>query len=271
MKLSALVASGALVLIPASARADGVDGGGDRPMQLTTGFGIMSVHAPDLAVTRTRFTLSPEFTFSKRLTIAPTVRLHSMNLDLREKNGMPFDLSITLPWQPTFGARVDYDLVDASRFRLTLRGEFESPLSANEARIGSYTPKRELSTTPIDIDTLRNHVVATHLWRSASASVVASTRLGRFRPYLEVGYIVIDSALTVNFDSSAGTLLANANVHPDRFYSDGAAAPFYLAGTYLDIGKGFSLRLGGSYAAVAENKLLVGEAALVVPIDIPHF
>ncbi len=271
MKLSAFIACGVLLALPASARADGARAKEDQPVHLAAGFDYMSVRTPEVTIARRRFTLSPEFSFGSRLTIAPTARLTSTSLDLREQDNLPLDLSLTLPWDPSIGSRAELRMVDVWRFRLSLRGEFEFPLSQNQVHIDSYTPKRELLIAPIDVDTLRNHVQVNHLWRSGSGSLVLSGRIGPVRPYAEFGVMAIDSSLALSPDRKAQSVLDAQKVRLDRFYQEGGVSPFYTIGAHVDLGKGFSVRLGGSYFTTGERSLFITEGAFVVPLDIVRF
>lgn len=271
MKLVASVLFTLLLLSTSTARAEPSAVEDGHPVRLATGFGVMSSRESDTSITRYRFTMGPEFSCGDRLTLAPFVRLSSTSIDLRQKNEMPFDLALTLPWQPTVGARADVRLFDAWKFRLTLRGEFEAPLGENQAHINSFSPKGELTKVPIDVDTIRNHVQVAHEWRSVSGSLVLSLDLGRFRPYVDVGYLVIDSSIVATFDKEASGLLADAKVRPNRFYNDGTHSIFYVAGTTVDLGKGFGLRLGGTLIPAGDKLFYAGEGAFLIPLDIPKF
>jgi hypothetical protein len=271
MKLVVSAIAALLLLVSSTARAEPSAAGDGSPVRLATGFGVMSSRESDTSVTRYRFTMGPEIACGDRLTLAPFLRMNSTTIDLREKNDMPFDLSLTLPWQPTIGARADVRLFDAWKFRLTLRGEFEAPLGENRANINSFSAKGELAKVPIDVDTIRNHVEVQHEWRSVSGSLVLSLDLGRFRPYVDVGYMVIDSSIVATFDKDASRLLADAKVRPNRFYNDGTSSLFYVAGTSIDLGKGFGLRLGGTIIPAGDKFFYAGEGAFLIPLDIPKF
>lgn len=272
MKLFAVfpLAAG-LLFLASSAHAEGATDEEGRRARLAASVGVMSSHDKENSVIRNRFTLSPEFAFGGRLIVAPLIRLNSTMIGLRESNGLPFNLSLALPWQPTLGARADYRLFDVWRLSFNLRGEFESPLGENQARIESYVPKRMLVQVPIDIDLLRSHVQIDHLWRSASGSLMISARIGRFRPFVELGYMVIDSSLMVTFDKQTSSLLASAKVHPNRFLNNGISSPFYMAGLHVDLGRGFQLRLGGALFAYDDMRFLAAEGTLAIPIGIPGF
>jgi hypothetical protein len=272
MKLVASVLFTLLLLFSSTARAEPSAPEDGHPVRLATGFGVMTSRDSDTSVTRYRFTMGPEFSYGDRLTLAPFLRMNSTTIELREKNDMPFDLSLTLPWQPTVGARADVRLFDAWKFRFTLRGEFETPISENRANINSFTAKGELAKVAIDADTIRNHVEVAHDWRAVSGSLVLSLDLGRVRPYVDVGYMVIDSSIVATFDQKAAGLLADAKVRPNRFYNDGTSSLFYIAGAQVDLGRGFGFRLGGTFIPAGDDKFFyAGEGAFVIPLDIPKF
>ncbi len=268
MKLSALVLGGVFLLIPASAHADGVDQETDRPVHLAAGFDVLSLRSSSISITRTRFTLSPEFTFGSRFLVAPLVRMSSTSFDLREQSNLPLDLSLTLPWEPSLGSRVEFRCPDVWRFRFTFRGEFEAPFAQNQVHIDSYTPKRELLAAPIDVDTLRNHVQVNHLWRTASSSLVLSAGIGPVRPYVEFGYMMIDSSLALSPDRKAQSVLEARKVRLDRFYQEGESSMFYNVGAHINFGNGFGARLGGAYVPYQDKRFLAGEATIVIPLDL---
>jgi len=271
MKLAAGFGLLAVLCFPLSARAEGDDttDGGNR-LRLETGFGILTSQSDDTGITQMHVGFAPEFTFGGgRFTIAPFFAMGTTSIDLRQKGGMPFDTSLTLPWQPSLGARLGVRLFRYEWFDLSLRGEFEFPLSENSAYISSFTPQGDLAALDIDIDTLRNHVTVSHLWTRAAVTARLGAHVGWWHPYVDVGLLHIDSRLAVQFDEEALALLNGADVSPDRYYSDSYSSFYYLVGSDFDLGHGFGLRVGVTLLPTDNSVFFRAEAGLLIPISLP--
>lgn len=264
----ALLAS---ILCPLSALADDRDPEDVKPVRAVVGFGSIAMRDKEVYLLRNRFHLGGEFSHETRLTISPFVRLYSTTIDLHEKDDLPLDLSLNLPWQPVAGGSIEYLLWRLPRFMLSIRGTFETPLAENEATLDEYIPHGTLKDAPIDIDTLRQHVTVRHMWRGASASLIATGVFGPFRPKVEVGYLLLDSSLAVDFDETASTLLKTAQVNPDRFYDDGVSTPYYAAGLDIELALGFAIRFAGTVIPTGEKLFIAAEFGVVVPIDVIEF
>ena len=143
----------------------------DFAIRLETGFGGLWSSTPETEITQLRFTLAPEITYRGTFFIAPMVRMTQTTIGLRQTDALPFDASLSLPWQPSLGARVGLHLFRYRWFRMSVRGEFEFPLGGNEAYVSSFTPRGVLTDVPIDVVTLRNHVRVSHNWRSVMAAL----------------------------------------------------------------------------------------------------
>ncbi len=259
----------ALCIIPAAARADppGTPRS-DYSARLEAGFGAWTSRQSDTTVSQYRFTLAPEFAWRDTLTVAPMLRMTTTSIDLRQKDGMPFDASLSLPWQPSLGLRLGVTALRFHWFRLGFRGEVEFPLGENDAYVSSFTPRGEIAGLPIDVDTLRNHVQVRHLWSSAMGAVTLGGQFGRFRPYVDLGYMYIQSRLSVNFDAEANGLLNDAHVNPQRFYDSGTSTFYYMLGTDVDLGRGFGLRLTTTLLPTGDRLFFAAEGSIFVPFDL---
>ncbi|MEY4744131.1 MAG: hypothetical protein RL272_76 [Candidatus Parcubacteria bacterium] len=269
MKLLAGIACVAALCISSVARAD--EPSAAPPVfsaRLEAGFGTWVSRAPDTNVLQMRFTLAPEFSYRDRLRVAPFIRMTTTNIDLLQRDGMPFDASLSLPWEPSLGARVTVDMIRFWRLHLIATGEFEFPLGENRAWIGSFTPRGAISDVRVDIDTLRNHVTVGHQWRSVQGALrLQGDFFGWWHPYLDLGYMYIDSRLAVNFDAQATQLLATANAHPSRYYDSSTSSFYYMLGSEFDLGRGFGLRLNATVLPTSDRLFFAGEANLLIPFD----
>lgn len=243
----------------------------DLAMRLETGFGGLYSNSDETQIGQLRFTLAPEFTYRGTFFIAPMVRMTQTSIDLRQMDSMPFDASLSLPWQPSLGARVGMHLFRYRWFRMSVRGEFEFPLGENQAYVSSFTPRGTLTDVPIDVDTLRNHVRITHNWRSIMGVVTLGADVSWWHPYIDLGVLSLDSRLAVDFDSEAAALLSSADVNPERFYGDTTTTFFYTVGSRFDLGRGFGLKLHATLLPTSDRILFMGETALVVPLDFSSF
>lgn len=243
----------------------------DLAMRLETGFGGLYSNESDTEITQLRFTLAPEFTYRGTFFIAPMVRMTQTSIGLRQIDSMPFDASLSLPWQPSLGARVGMHLFRYRWFRMSVRGEFEFPLGENQAYVSSFTPRGTLTDVPIDVDTLRNHVRITHNWRSIMGVVTFGADVAWWHPYVDVGVLSLDSRLAVDFDSEAAALLSSADVNPERFYGSATTTFFYMVGSRFDLGRGFGLKVHATLLPTSDRVLFMGETALVVPLDFSSF
>ena len=235
---------------------------------LETGFGTWVASGTDNSIHQTRFTLAPVFDFKNRLRLAPFVRLTTTDVELLQKNNMMFDASLALPWQPSLGGRFSYDVIKAWRLHFILVGEFEFPLGENRGRIDSFTPKGQIADQHIDLETLRNHVTIDHRWNSFQGALRVKGDFGWWHPYVDVGYMSISGRLAVNFDSTAISLLKNANISPDRQYDASGKSLFYMIGSEFDLGKGFSIRLNGTVLPSANSAFYAGEVYFVFPLNL---
>lgn len=238
----------------------------DFSARLETGFGTWVSRGSDTNVLQMRFTLAPEFSYRNRLRVAPFIRMTTTDIDLMQKNGLPFDASLSLPWQPSLGARVSVDMVQFWRLHLIAMGEFEFPLGENRAWLSSFTPRGEIANAPVNIDSLRNHVAVDHQWRSVQGNLRLLGDFGWWHPYVDLGYMYIDSRLAVTFDAEASQLLATAHTTPDRFYNSGESTFFYMLGSEFDLGRGFGLRLNATLLPTSDRVFFAGEANLLIPL-----
>lgn len=269
MKLLAGLACAAALCVSSVAHAD--EPSATPPefsARLEAGFGTWVARGPDTNVLQMRFTIAPEFSYRDRLRIAPFVRMTSTNIDLMQKDGMPFDASLSLPWEPSLGARVTVDMVRFWRLHLIALGEFEFPLAENHAWIRSFTPRDGISDVHVDIDTLRNHVTVGHQWRSVQGALRLQGDFAWWHPYIDLGYLYIDSRLAVNFDAQATQLLTTADVHPSRYYDSSMSTFFYMVGSEFDLGRGFGLRVNATLLPTSDRLFFAGEASLLVPFDL---
>lgn len=266
--LAGLVTCVAALCIASVARADEPSATPpDFSARLEAGFGTWVARGPDINVLQMRFTLAPEFSYRDRLRIAPFIRMTSTNIDLMRKDGMPFDASLSLPWEPSLGARVSVDMVRFWRLHLLAVGEFEFPLGENHAWIGSFTPRGKISDVRIDIDSLRNHVTVGRQWRSVQGALRLQGDFSWWHPYVDLGYLYIDSRLAVNFDEQATQLLTTANVHPSRYYDSSTSTFFCMIGSEFDLGRGFGLRVNATLLPTSDRLFFAGEANLLIPFD----
>lgn len=267
MKPIAGIALVAALVFAKEARADDTSASSVR---LETGFGTWVSHGSDSNLRQTRFTLAPEFDYANKLRLAPFVRMTDTEIDLLQKNDMSFDASLSLPWQPSLGARVSYDVFQAWRLHFILVGEFDIPLGENRARIESFTPRGKIADQQIDLEALRNHVTIDHRWRTLQGALRVKGDIGWAHPYVDLGYMSIDGRLAVNFDQTSSTMLKGANLSPDRHYDAGGNSFYYMVGTEIDLGKGFQLRLNGTMIPTGSRTFYAGEAFLVIPLNL-HF
>jgi hypothetical protein len=257
-----------------AARAEGPTAGAAPPpiAKLDVGFGITELRQDDTHVRQSRLTIAPEFSLGHDVSITPLVRLTTTSIDLLQKDSMPFDASLSFPWQPSLGARLSYGIVHYKWFRLELNGEFEVPLGQNRAWLSSFTPRGAISQLDVNVDTLRNHVTVDHDWRTFMATTRVQGDFGRFHPYVDMGFLMMSGRLAVNFDSTAISLLQTANFSPDRFYDSGSSSPYYMLGLKVDLGKGFALRASGMVLPWTDDKMFYSaEGAVVIPLDFIHF
>lgn len=269
MKLTAAVAFVATLGISSVASAQETHAPPpDFSARMEAGFGTWVSRGGDTNVLQMRFTLAPEFSYRDRLRIAPFIRMTTTDIDLLQKNGLPFDASLSLPWQPSLGARISVDMVQFWRLHLIAMGEFEFPLGQNRAWLSSFTPRGELADTHVNIDSLRNHVAVDHQWRTVQGNLRLLGDFGWWHPYIDLGYLYVDSRLAVNFDGEASELLSTANVTPDRFYNSGDSTFFYMLGSEFDLGRGFGLRINATFLPTADRVFFAGEANLLVPLNL---
>lgn len=258
----------ALLSLPAPVSAADGEAEDVPPARIAAGFGAMAHSEKEVYLLRERFHLGAEFSIG-RLTLSPFVRMYATSIDLHGKDDLPFSLTISLPWQPVLGTGIEYRLWESRLFFLSLRGEFESPFSENKATLEGYRPDSEFASVPIDGDTLRQHVTVLHLWRGGSASVHAGMILGRIRPRIELGYMSFESSISASFDDTVKPLLDAADVHPDRFYANGASSFYYATGADVHLGDGFALRGSGTVIPVGGEVFVTAELLLIVPIFSP--
>lgn len=236
-------------------------------IRLETGFGGLWSNASDAQITQLQFTIAPEFTYRGTFFIAPMLRMTQTTIDLRENPDLPFDASLSLPWQPSLGARVGLHLFRYRWFRMSVRGEFEFPLGLNEAHVTSFTPRGALTDVPIDVDTLRNHVTVTHNWRRVAGVLTLSADVAWWHPYVDLGVLSIESRLAANFDPEATELLRTAEVNPQRFYDNSVTTFYYAVGSRFDLGRGFGLRVNATLLPASDNMLFAADGAFIVPLD----
>ena len=267
MKLIAAAAFVAALCASSVARAQGSAPAPDLSARLEGGFGTWISRGGDTNVLQMRFTIAPEFSYMNRLRIAPFIRMTTTDIDLLQKNGLPFDASLSLPWQPSLGTRLSVDMVQFWRLHLIAMGEFEFPLTQNRAWLSSFTPRGELADTHVNIDSLRNHVAVDHQWRTVQGNLRLMGDFGWWHPFVDLGYMYVDSRLAVRFDGEASQLLSTANVTPDRFYNSGESTFFYMLGSQFDLGRGFGLRINTTFLPTDTRIFFAGEASLLVPLD----
>lgn len=262
----------AVLLVPLAAHAQETPPPRDFSARFETGFGAWTSRTPETSVFQYRFTLAPEFAYRDIVRIAPIFRMTGTNIDLRQKDGMPFDSSLTFPWQPSLGLRLHLQMLHYHWFRMGLRGEVEFPLGENSAWISSFTPRGEIADAPIDVETLRNHVNVGHQWTTSLAAVTLAADVGVWRPFVDVGLIHISSRLSVDFDAEATTLLRDVDVSPKRFYNSGDTSFYYLLGSEFTLPHGFGLRLGATLLPGGNDRwFFAGEGSVFIPMNFGSF
>lgn len=262
LAISAVLAS---LVVASAAQADDAPRQAMPQARLAASFDTSLVVEHDMFFMRKNFRLTPELDYG-RWTFAPSLLLVETSAELHEKDGLPLDMAFTFPWQPAVGLRLDYRAWSLGRLDFTLRGEAEAPFGRNLARIESFEPRDSLAELDLDFDKISDRVKLQQDWRLARISLIARGRYRVLQPWAQLGYLALKSSVAVEPDARLRALLDAADVHPARFYADGAATPFYAIGLDALLGGGYELRYFG---AVMPGKRIYATAggALVIPLD----
>lgn len=264
MRIMAAIALLAIWFAATAARADD-PAPTETGMSLATGFETFVVIESDMRIERRAFRLAPELRYGP-WTLAPQFLMVEYGVELHGKAGLPVEADFTFPWHPVIGARLDRHLAAFGPFRLKIRGEFEMPFARNKARISMFKPQGDLARYNVDIDDIREHVALHQDWRLLGASLIMSAKYRSISPWLQIGYLSLQSSVSVEPDAKLSGLLSAVNVHPARFYSDGANTPLYSVGIDARLGRGVELRYFGAMLPGERVFATIG-GQLVIPLN----
>ena len=212
---------------------------------------------------------TPEYEWRERLVLTALLRMSTASLTMKGPDGMPFDATLSLPWQVSLGAGVRYRVWSHKYVDLSLFGEFEFPLGENEAHIDSFELKGDAAAFVPDTEVLRSHIKVRHLWRRIHVGTTARGHFGRWRPFIEVGYVNGENRITASFDQEATDLFNQANITPKRHYDNDQSSFMYSLGTDVDVGYGIRLKAVATVIPLSDGVFVTGNLGIIVPIDIP--
>ena len=241
----------------------------EHEFRLGTNFGMMYSQSDKYRLTSYQLLFAPEYEWDGRLVVTGLLRMTTTKIDMHGTDAMPFDASLSLPWQVSLGAGFRYRVWRHRLVDFSLFGQFEFPLNDNTADIDSFKLYGDAAQYMPDIDVLRKHAEVKHLWRRLSIGTTVRGHFGRWRPFLDLGYVNGQNRIVATFDQQASDLFAQAKISPKRFYDNDQSSFFYAAGTDVDVGAGIRLHLIMTVLPTGGGVYAQGEIGIVVPISIP--
>lgn len=239
----------------------------DLSASLHVSTGLLATEDDEQQITRTHLSFALQLNYRDRLFITPFIRTNSTTVSLTRPDGQPFNATLVLPWQVSFGGNVTWRFLKLDWFDLAAFVEFDFPASSNTARTTGIELLDDVSDIAIDAATVRERVSIRHDWRRFDFGLTARATLGIWHPFLDIAYVHMPGTLTVSFDESARELLTQAGVSPAPSYDAGFSSFFYSLGSDFDLGdSGFVVRIRGTAAPISGGWVFTGEAGLIMPI-----
>ncbi|KPJ85423.1 hypothetical protein AMJ57_03185 [Parcubacteria bacterium SG8_24] len=235
---------------------------------LIADFGMIVSDTGEGILQRPHLLFGPELTFRDIVVFMPYLRLSTMSMSLDEPSGAPFQAEVHLPWQLSLGCSLRIWFLRFKWLDLAAFGEFEFPMTGNDAELKSFGLTEDVSDLDIEEDAVRERVSAEYDWRRVVVGIAVRGRFGRWRPFLEGGYIHVPGRLAVEVDDEVGKLLREARAYPKPYYEVGYSTFYYMAGLEVAITERFDVHTRLTAAPLNEGWMFYGELGVRVPLDI---
>jgi hypothetical protein len=279
MRFTTALIFAATAVLPSTAKAE--DGAGTATstpaaaptpdeFRLGTSFGALVSTSDKYTINSYNVLFAPEYEWEGRLVFTGLFRLTTASIGMVGPESMPFDAKLSLPWQFSLGSGVRVRLYRHKYFDVSLYGSFEFPLGENKASLDEFRYKGDKAEFVPELDTLRRHTEVRHVWRRLEAGATLRGHFGRWRPYIDLGYVNAMNRLVASFDDEATELFAQAEFSPDRFYNKDQSTFFYAVGTDVDVSGGIRLRISTTLIPMSDGVFFSGELGVILPIEFPN-
>lgn len=241
----------------------------EHDFRLGTSYGMMYSKSDKYRLYTHNILFTPEYEWDGRLVVTGLLRMTTATINMHGAIETPFDVQLSLPWQVSIGAGLRYRVWRHKYVDFSIYGEFEFPLTENRADIDSFELYGDAAQYMPDVDTLRRHTEVRHLWRRLSVGTTVRGHFGRWRPWIDLGYVNAQNRIVATFDKEASDLFAQAKISPKRFYDNDQSSFSYAIGTDVDVSYGIRLRISATAVPTSDGVYAQGEIGLVIPISIP--